>query len=336
MYGDSIDFASSKADTYTVTNSDVLSELNAYFKSYIARSTGESVEEHRDIQEELDGIFNARTVDDAMDSIYRASPIESSRNSMSSSSSSSSSSDDEEISFDDPTKQGMLDVEILDQHIDKSSLNGGNDASRAIENMAGGFKGEMDSEDAPSAPIKDDFEGNMLGGNASSTNMSEDGLLRGHTEVTSEIRVKGKRVTEFDRNGSNYLKEDGYIAMNMLGGAFDGSEEENGEVDTEDDMHKSSNEQDWLDDDYPVHSPDNRAEQIDDPVQGPGEWEHSDYSDEYEVETDADDSPVNMSSEIDHVLNQLRNKTARTLTGGTVNIRKKVVLTDMYPYILRS
>ena len=335
MYGDSIDFASSKADTYTATNSDVLSELNAYFKSYIARSTGESVEEHRDPQDELDGIFNARTVDDAMDSIYRATQIDRSHSSTSgsSSSSSSSASDDEEIPFDASAKHGMLDIEILDQHIDKSSLNGGSDASRAIENMAGGFNGELDSEDASAAPIKDNFEGNMLGGSASSARMSEDGLLRGHTGVTSEIRVKGKRVTESDRNGSNYLKEDGYIAMNMLGGAFDESEEDRSDVDAENDARKSSNEQDWLDDDYPVHSPDNRAEPVIDPVQGPGEWDH-DYSDGYEA--DAEDASVNMSSEIDHVLNQLRNKTARTLTGGTVNIRKKVVLTDMYPYILRS
>ena len=188
MYGDSIDFASSKADTYTATNTDVLSELNAYFKSYIARSTGESVEEHRDTQEELDGIFNARTVDDAMDSIYRAAPIESSRNSMSSSSSSSSSSD-EEIPFDEPTKQGMLDIEILDQHIDKSSLNGGSDASRAIENMAGGgLKGELDSDDALSAPIKDDFERNMLGGNASS-------------EIRMWISGAGTRVRDLQETG---------------------------------------------------------------------------------------------------------------------------------------
>ena len=62
-----IDFANSKPDSYNATSNDVMNELNAYFKSYIANAEGKKA----DIQETLDGILNGSTFDDAIEAIHR-------------------------------------------------------------------------------------------------------------------------------------------------------------------------------------------------------------------------------------------------------------------------
>ena len=307
----SIDFANSKSDSYNATNADVMSELNAYFKSYIANVGGN---DERDLQKTLDGILHESTFDDAIEAIHRDKYNDS--------------DSDQGKRFDDEdnhgdVEQNMLDVEILDQHIDKYGLTGGSDATRAIENMAGGalnheppFEGEKDEYDA----THEDFANNMLGMQGGDVRLGKTSAMKGYSGVTNEIRVKGNRVSERSRNAYNYRAEDGRLDMGMLGGSFeDGAFEDENLVEDDEDNHKDAHR--------PIINtpfPTNGAEE--------DEYEADDYSDNSERETYSS----SMASEIDLVLNQLRNKTARTLTGGTVNIRKKVVLTDMYPYIVRS
>lgn len=300
-----IDFANSKSDSYNATNADVMSELNAYFKSYIANVGGN---DERDLQKTLDGILHESTFDDAIDAIHRGQSDKDSDN------------DSEKLSdYNDTGMQNMLDVEILDQHIDKHGLTGGSDATRAIENMAGGalndeppFEGEKDEHDA----THEDFANNMLGMQGGDVRLGKTSAMKGYSGVTNEIRVKGNRVSERSRNAYNYRDEDGRLDMGMLCGSFEGAAESDGE---DEESHKKDNiiligTKDSSDEDKNGY-----------------ESEYGEYSDEEH------ESPSHsMASEIDLVLNQLRNKTARTLTGGTVNIRKKVVLTDMYPYIVRS
>lgn len=323
-----IDFANSKSDTYNASSADVMSELNAYFKSYIANVNGDK---EAGIQDTLDGILHGSTFDDALDTIHREH-ISSSSSSSSSSSESDAESDNENVLMDG-IKNEVLDVEILDQHIDKHGLTGGSDATRAIENMAGGGLNaqaeELDDHDA-SDETTNDFANNMLGMNGGDVKVIGKGLMKGYSGVTNEIRVKGNRVTERNRNTFDYRDEDGRLDMGMLGGSFD--------------------DRDWTDPvtdtdvaPYPKREPSSEEEEnIENGgfINGPGNTKASDDSDdEYYSQNESDEDEhveSNMASEIDLVLNQLRNKTARTLTGGTVNIRKKVVLTDMYPYIVRS
>jgi hypothetical protein len=308
----SIDFANSKADSYNaVTNEDIMSELNSYFKSYIAGVSGESQQ----------NVSNNLSFDDAMDSINsnRAGDIESAMEVKS--------FDADETDDGEPVEKvssQMLDVELLEQHIDKANLSGGNDATRVIENMAGGglTNNPPDGENITEEEVDATFGDIMLGGGTfGQTNKA--GTMSGYSGVTDEIRVKGKRVTERTRNNIAYRSETGRLDMGMLGGSF----EEVAEANEQDDAEYA----------------DNTPEDI---VTEAGEGnnvENDPVNDEYEVEyeydnaeTDEHEQPYNMASEIDMVLSQLRNKTGRTLTGGTVNIRKKVVLTDMYPYIIRS
>ena len=368
MYNDSIDFANSKSDSYKATNENIMDELNSYFKAYIAGHS-QGIDNRGSVNEELDAIFEHRAgFDDAMDSINR------SRKQYSSSSSSSSSSDDDEMGNrftnhleeedNDETPAAnalnqLLDVEILDQHIDKANINGGSDATRAIENMAGGGIKPIDRDE------HDTFHGNttlesfsnsmlgMTGGKKPTINNT--GTVRGYSRVTHEIRMKGNRVTERDRTGSNYLNEDGYVDMAMLGGSFDNEENIDGENKNGDEKDGNTHN-DWNDENFDDHG---KLGDKGEAVLGPGgelssddETEQmdkshitqklsDDLSDVEAYEYEEEEEPpkkyaANMASEIDHVLQQLRNKTARTLTGGTVNIRKKVVLTDMYPYILRT
>lgn len=310
-----IDFANSKSDSYNATNSDVMSELNAYFKSYIANSNGNN---DRDLQKTLDGILHESTFDDAIEAIHRG---------RSSSSSSSSSSDNEDTYPNDSGVKNMLDVEVLDQHIDKHGLTGGSDATRAIENMAGGSLNsaaleEFDEFDNATSSTND-FANNMLGIQGGDVRLGKTSAMKGYSGVTNEIRVKGNRVSERSRNAYNYRDEDGRLDMGMLGGSF----EESANFDDEEGKQELGN-----------GDPDNIVL-----IGTKGDSEEEDrfeYEAEYEYDDSSDEEPVqhssSMASEIDLVLNQLRDKTARTLTGGTVNIRKKVVLTDMYPYIVRS
>ena len=301
----SIDFANSKSDSYNATNADVMSELNAYFKSYIANVGGN---DERDLQKTLDGILHESTFDDAIDAIYRGQSDEDSDN------------DSEKLSdYNDTGMQNMLDVEILDQHIDKHGLTGGSDATRAIENMAGGAlnheqssEGEKDEYDS----THEDFANNMLGMQGGDVRLGKTSAMKGYSGVTNEIRVKGNRVSERSRNAYNYRDEDGRLDMGMLGGSFEGAAESDGE---DEESHKKDNI-------ILIGTKDSSDE------------DKNEYESEYGEYSDEEHEPPShsMASEIDLVLNQLRNKTARTLTGGTVNIRKKVVLTDMYPYIVRS
>ena len=350
MYADSIDFANSKSDSYTASNSSVMDELNSYFKSYIAGHSGNNMT----VDEAADEIFKGAGFDDAMDMINRDRP---GRRMQSSSSSSSSSSSDDENEFnrlDNGPEQNLLDVEILDQHIDKAGITGGADATRAIENMAGGNRNgdiyDVDDEfdranetDSTSA-----FANAMLGGSSKKPRINTSGPVRGYSGVTSEIRVRGNRVTERGRNGSNYLTEDGYIdAQSMLGGG-DSDDQENNHHEDDDYEKRGDNDANGTPVEQSPATEDSEEKQL--PTVPSKDKTMDESDDDYEIESaeydsESDDTDPtdqnssyqsNMASEIDHVLSQLRNKTARTLPGGTVNIRKKVVLTDMYPYILRS
>ena len=308
-----IDFANSKPDSYNTTNDDVMSELNAYFKSYIANAEGKKA----DIQETLDGILNGSTFDDAIEAIHR-------EHSESTSDSDETSSESEVDTEPLDVEQNVLDVEILDQHIDKYGLTGGSDATRAIENMAGGgLNGaaeELDDHDMP----HDDLANNMLGMQGGDVRLGKTSAMKGYSGVTNEIRVKGNRVTERNRGTFNYRSEDGRLDMGMLGGSF---EDDNALEEEDDEEHENPHE--------PIFTTPFPADEAEDDTEEKymDEDRDSDYSEE---DDDNDNGTTSMASEIDLVLNQLRNKTARTLTGGTVNIRKKVVLTDMYPYIVRS
>ena len=308
-----IDFAKSKSDSYNTTSDDVMSELNAYFKSYIANAEGKKA----DIQETLDGILNGSSFDDAIEAIHR-------EHSESTSDSDETSSESEVDTEPLDVEQNVLDVEILDQHIDKYGLTGGSDATRAIENMAGGgLNGaaeELDDHDIP----HDDLANNMLGMQGGDVRLGKTSAMKGYSGVTNEIRVKGNRVTERNRGTFNYRSEDGRLDMGMLGGSF---EDDNALEEDDNDEHESPHEPSFTTP-LPV---DEAEDDIDEKIIN--EDLVSDYSEE---DDDNDNGATSMASEIDLVLNQLRNKTARTLTGGTVNIRKKVVLTDMYPYIVRS
>lgn len=302
-----IDFANSKSDSYSTTSDDVMSELNAYFKSYISNTEGKKP----DVQETLDGILNGSSFDDAIDAIHRKH------------SDSDESSEVDTEPLDAGVEQNVLDVEILDQHIDKYGLTGGSDATRAIENMAGGGLNrtaeELDDYDTPHG----DFANNMLGMRGGDVRLGKKSTMKGYSGVTNEIRVKGNRVMERNRNAFNYRSEDGRLDMGMLGGSF-----EDETSDSESDNEHESEHRPIFTTPYPIENAEENTDGMD-----INEYSGDDYSDEdYDNETNAS----NMASEIDLVLNQLRNKTARTLTGGTVNIRKKVVLTDMYPYIVRS
>lgn len=305
-----IDFANSKSNNYNTTSEDVMNELNAYFKSYIANAEGKK----SDVQETLDGILNGSTFDEAIDAIHRE------HSSSSSSSSSSDNEDPDTIYTNDDGMQNMLDVEILDQHIDKYGLTGGSDATRAIENMAGGgvngVAEELDDYDTPHG----DFANNMLGMQGGDVRLGKTSAMKGYSGVTNEIRVKGNRVMERNRNTFNYRSEDGRLDMGMLGGSF-----EDNALEEDDDEHESDHKPIFTTP-YPVENAEENTDGMD-----INEYSSDDYSEE-----DDDNGSTSMASEIDLVLNQLRNKTARTLTGGAVNIRKKVVLTDMYPYIVRS
>jgi hypothetical protein len=310
-----IDFANSKSDSYNTTSDDVMSELNAYFKSYIANAGGKKA----DIQETLDGILNGSTFDDAMDAIHR-------EHSESTSDSDETPEPEADIEpIEDEVERNVLDVEILDQHIDKYGLTGGSDATRAIENMAGGGLNvaaeELDDHDTP----HDDLANNMLGMQGGDVRLGKTSAMKGYSGVTNEIRVKGNRVTERDRNSFNYRSEDGRLDMGMLGGSFDDNISDNESMNNTEDAHEPI---------FTTPFPTNGAEEdVDEKYINN---DASDYSDEFDANDTDDANNLTMASEIDLVLNQLRNKTARTLTGGTVNIRKKVVLTDMYPYIVRS
>ena len=308
-----IDFANSKPDSYNTTSDDVMSELNAYFKSYIANAEGKKT----DIQETLDGILNGSSFDDAIEAIHR-------EHSESTSDSDESSSESEVDTEPLDVEQNVLDVEILDQHIDKYGLTGGSDATRAIENMAGGgLNGdaeELDDHDMP----HDDLANNMLGMQGGDVRLGKTTAMKGYSGVTNEIRVKGNRVTERNRGTFNYRSEDGRLDMGMLGGSF---EDDNALEEEDDEEHENPHEPIFTTP-FPVDEAEDDTEE-----KYMDEDRDSDYSEE---DDDNDNGATSMASEIDLVLNQLRNKTARTLTGGTVNIRKKVVLTDMYPYIVRS
>lgn len=329
-----IDFANSKSDSYRATNNDVMSELNSYFKAYIANVTGESHNQNdTTLDDALDGIRHGSGFDDIMDGINRE------HDETSTESENEYQNMDNEDDLTSPVQE-MLDVEILDQHIDKHGLTGGSDATRAIENMAGGAL-NGDHEEIDEEPDNhDSFANNMLGMQGGRAKLRNTGAMRGYSGVTNEIRVRGNRVTERNRSNNDYLSENGHVDMGMLGGSFEDTVDDNEQADW-----KDTNPEREIKGEYPIHKPKDAAFN---PVSGPGEHDNEDdeYSDgidydneyeEYDEETDGDrGESTSMASEIDMVLNQLRNKTARTLTGGTVNIRKKVVLTDMYPYIVRS
>ena len=357
MYADSIDFANSKSDSYTASNSSVMDELNAYFKSYIA---GHTEGNNMTIDEAADDIFKGAGFDDAMDMINREQPSRSGRSNYASSVNGELKETFDDLMNTNP-EQNLLDVEILDQHIDKAGITGGADATRAIENMAGGGRYDvLDPIDKDNVVNNDinDFANAMLGGSAKKPRIDTSGPVKGYSGVTSEIRVKGNRVTERNRNGSNYLTEDGYVDMSMLGGGGNSSDhdEESG-----DDEHVHNDHETTSGDGYSDHGRTPRGTQIaEGPPQNPKERVELDEDEDSNEIIDITRKPLNdneeetineeeetseqlddarntfMASEIDRVLSQLRNKTARTLTGGTVNIRKKVVLTDMYPYIIRT
>lgn len=304
------------------------------------------------LDEAADEIFHGAGFDDAMDMINRNTVINRIDSSSDDDYSDVKQNDDNDGHSDDDIRQGLLDVEILDQHIDKAGITGGADATRAIENMAGGGKNdtnEFPDDEEPSGSNENgmnEFANAMLGGSVKKPRINMTGSVRGHSGVTSEIRIKGNRVTERERNGSNYLTEDGYVnVQSMLGGGSSDSDSDTGPIDLgfEDDGYPHRGDIDQNDTPATQGPATEKTEETDQNKDGIMEeaYDSTNMGSENEDYSGSDEETYNdvhqdMSSEIDHVLSQLRNKTARTLTGGTVNIRKKVVLTDMYPYIIRT
>ena len=346
-----IDFANSSPKTYGGSTEEVMTELNNYFRSYINgnESNDTSIDKDasfgpsEDFDENLDSIIHKDNqsvetglgFDDALDSINRS---------------------EKAVPFDadlyEEAETALLDTDVLDTHIDKSALglSGGNDAIRAIENMEGGACGkkkpkeESRDEETRDEESRDeetfelnmigDDEGGMLGGRKRGELRCNDGPMQGYSGVRHELRKTGKTFRETDRQASNYINEDGVVDFNMVGGSF------------EDVIDNAEKDRD-----------DNESSDVDDGEENTGDTgvleitikessdedkddESSEESDE-EIEIKNENTEVHknghvMANEIDRVLAQLRSKTGRTLTGGTIPIRKKVVLSDMYPYILRS
>ena len=336
-----IDFANSSSKTYGGSTEDVMNELNDYFRSYInndssfeSRNEVSALGPKEDFDDALDSIRNKDEhenglgFDDALESINR---------------------NEKSAPFDadmyEEAEAALLDTDILDKHIDRSSLglSGGNDALRAIENMEGGGCGRRrpKKEQRGDASfgmnmIGDDGDG-MLGGRKRGELRCNDGPMQGYSGVRHETRKMGKTFRETDRQASNYINEDGVVDFNMVGGSFE-DEYANTEEDRVDEESPSDVDQEKPADDNGILDP-RDVESNESSSSSEDEQESSESDDEVELKTESREvhkSDFVMASEIDKVLAQLRAKTGRTLTGGTIPIRKKVVLSDMYPYVLRS
>ncbi len=354
-----IDFANSSPRTYGGSTEDVMNELNDYFRSYI--NNGTSFESSNDVsalgsKEDFDGNMddilhkdkheNDLGFDDALESINR---------------------NEKSAPFDadmyEEAEAALLDTDILDKHIDKASLglSGGNDALRAIENMEGGACGRRRPKKEERGDgsfglnmIGDDGDG-MLGGRKRGELRCNDGPMQGYSGVRHETRKMGKTFRETDRRASNYINEDGVVDFNMVGGSFEdiyanaeGDGKGNGKGDREDNTSETDVDNEKPADDNGILDPRDIERESDSAEAGAGDEQDQSESDSEQDSSEADDvelkrdsmevhrSDYVMASEIDRVLAQLRSKTGRTLTGGTIPIRKKVVLSDMYPYILRS
>lgn len=341
-----IDFANSSSKTYGGSTEDVMNELNDYFRSYInndssfeSRNEVSALGPKEDFDDNIDSILhkdeheNGLGFDDALESINcneKSAPFD--------------------ADMYEEAEAALLDTDILDKHIDKASLglSGGNDALRAIENMEGGGCGRRRSKKKQSDDgsfsmnmIGDDGDG-MLGGRKRGELRCNNGPMQGYSGVRHETRKMGKTFRETDRQASNYINEDGVVDFNMVGGSFE-DEYVNAEGDREDDESLSDvDHQDETGHTGNVDPRDAEHDESEDEDSSSGsedEQESSESDDEVELKTESREvhkSDYVMASEIDKVLAQLRAKTGRTLTGGTIPIRKKVVLSDMYPYVLRS
>lgn len=343
-----IDFANSSPKTYGGSTEDVMNELNAYFRSYInndssfeSRNEVSAPVQKEDFDDALDSILhkdeheNGLGFDDALESIN---------------------SNEKPAPFDadmyEEAETALLDTDILDKHIDKAALglSGGNDALRAIENMEGGgcgrrTKKEQRGEESFGLNMIGDEEGMlgdddcdcMLGGRKRGELRRNDGPIQGYSGVRHETRKMGKTFRETDRRASNYIDEDGVVDFNMVGGAFE--DVYGNENDDRVDRYPGANDGvEQNDETSESDESDSSAERLNsDSDQEQTAFENDDEVElEQESSREVHKSEYVMASEIDKVLAQLRSKTGRTLTGGTIPIRKKVVLSDMYPYVLRS
>lgn len=348
-----IDFANSSPRTYGGSTEDVMNELNNYFRSYINNGTS------LDSSNEVSVLGTKEDFDDTMDSILHRDEHE---NDLGFDDALESINRNEKSApFDadmyEEAEASLRDTDILDKHIDKAALglSGGNDALRAIENMEGGacgrrkLKKEMKGDDSFEMNMIGD-DGGMLGGRKRGELRRNDGPMQGYSGVRHETRKIGKTFRETDRQASNYINEDGVVDFNMVGGYFEDGyiNEKDSNDDKKDDRvdeeSSSDVDQEKPADDNGILDPhdaehDESDESSSSESESENEQESSESDNEVEIKEESREvhrSDYVMASEIDRVLAQLRAKTGRTLTGGTIPIRKKVVLSDMYPYVLRS
>ena len=193
----------------------------------------------------------------------------------------------------------MTDTEVLDKFIDKQQT-GGKDATEILKNMTGGAKKKSSSKTATIE--RQTIFNNPHTGRLFNTDIIDNGEPR-----------------EFD--------------MNNLRGGF------TGEFDLPDgDNHEQEEFAETDDNEENTHVGDVEVIQKDNSVSDePDEGsEESDASDEEASSDDLDDYGAAPTDEVDRILTQLRNRAGRTLTGGSLNVKKRAVLTDMYPYIIRS
>ena len=194
----------------------------------------------------------------------------------------------------------MTDTEVLDKFIDKQQT-GGKDATEILKNMTGGAKKKSSSK--PVTVDRQTVFNNPHTGRLFNTDIIDNGEPR-----------------EFD--------------MNNLRGGF------TGEFDLPDgDDHEQEEFAETGDNEENTHVGDVEVIQKDNSVSegsDEGGSEESDASDDEASSDDLDDYGASPTDEVDRILTQLRNRAGRTLTGGSLNVKKRAVLTDMYPYIIRS
>lgn len=283
----------------TISAEDAMKELNEYFKSFLddPKYVNQNTSESNNSEQQNGGLS---TFDDIMDSINH-----------------------DQKTFDETLDEinslkKITDVEVLTEEIDKNHVSGGADASKIIENMAGGNKKKQNNTDnnnnksgtdhketpddkiIPEAGVPyiynmngenitlkdimlssdDEHENNSDGDNYDSDNNSDDEMS--DDEITEEYN---KIVSQL--GGKRKISHDN-ADVNDNESDSDKLDENNELIDTDDELESGLNENDFASDD-----------------------------------------------EIDEIVKQLNRQTGLNLTGGNVKINKKACLTNMFPYVIR-
>lgn len=281
---------------------DIITEMNNYFNGYLSGQHGGASPsatlsgENDDFDQSIDAI---NAFDDAM-------------------ASNAASFDEQFDAINSHTGSiTMTDTEVLDKFIDKQQT-GGRDATEILKNMTGGYNPACASSFG-------EAENTQHGGGAKKKSSSKLVTIERQTLFNNPHTGRLFNTDSID-NG-----EPREFDMNNLRGGF------TGEFDLPD---GDDNEQEEFaetgDSDENTHVGDVEVVQKDNSG-SKGSDEGSDESDDDEASSDdLGDYGASPTDEVDRILTQLRNRAGRTLTGGSLNVKKRAVLTDMYPYIIRS